>query len=125
MECTIIPMERGKDANISLALETPTQDFLTAHQQRVREWLSRTPFVSLVNALRNGTRQDQLSCMLQVERWLLRHHPVVLYCRYTRRRYFEELQSLTRLFGLELCSSLMREYQSIIPRKVLMQYFCS
>ncbi len=123
MERTINPTGEGKDADISPAVETPIQDFLIAHRQRVREWLSQTPFASLVSALRNGTRQDQLLCMLQVECWLLRHRQAVLCCRYTRKRFLAEMQSLSGLFGLKVCSSLMREYQSKTPRKVLMQYF--
>lgn len=114
---------KGKDSGISSAVETPIPDSLTDYGQRVRERLSRTPFVSLVNAVRNGTRQDQLSCMLQVERLLLQYRQVALCCRYTRSQFLEEMQSLSGLFGLEVCSSLMREYQRKIPRKAVMSDF--
>lgn len=99
----------------------PKPDFLTGHEQRVREWLSRTPFAALMTALRNGTRQDQLKCMLQVESWLLKCHPAAVYDRYTRKRFLEEMQSHSRLFGFSLGSGFLREYQNMIPRKVLMQ----
>ena len=116
-------MEKGKDAGISSVVEIPIQDSLTDYGQIVRERLSRTPFVSLVNAVRNGTRQDQLSCMLQVERLLLQYRQVALCCRYTRRQFLEEMQSLLRLFGLEACSGLLREYQRSIPRKAMLRDF--
>lgn len=116
-------MEKGKDAGISSVVEIPIQDSLTDYGQIVRERLSRTPFVSLVNAVRNGTRQDQLSCMLQVERLLLQYRQVALCCLYTRRQFLEEMQSLLRLFGLEACSGLLREYQRSIPRKAMLRDF--
>ena len=98
----------------------PTPDFLTAHQQIVRKWLSQTPFAAFVTALRSGTRQDQLTSMRQVERWLLKCHPEALFGQYTRKRFLEEMQSLSGLFGLSLGSGLQREYQSKIPRRALM-----
>lgn len=104
MKRTINSTEKGKDVGISPAEETPIPGFPTDYEQRVRERLSRTPFASLVNALRSGTRQDQLSCMLQVERRLLQYRQVALCCRYTRSQFLEEMQSLSGLFGLEVCS---------------------
>ena len=123
MKRTINSTEKGKDVGISPAEETPIPGFPTDYEQRVRERLSRTPFASLVNALRSGTRQDQLSCMLQVERRLLQYRQVALCCRYTRSQFLEEMQSLSGLFGLVVCSSLMREYQRKIPRKAVMSDF--
>lgn len=79
MKRTINSTEKGKDVGISPAEETPIPGFPTDYEQRVRERLSRTPFASLVNALRSGTRQDQLSCMLQVERRLLQYRQVLRY----------------------------------------------
>ncbi len=98
----------------------PIRDFQVEHRQRVIEWLSQKPFGALVNALRNGTRQDQLKCMRQVESWLQICHPANIFGRYTRKRFLEEMQSLLRLFGLSLGSDFLREYQSKTPRKVLM-----
>lgn len=89
MKRTINSTEKGKDVGISPAEETPIPGFPTDYEQRVRERLSRTPFASLVNALRSGTRQDQLSCMLQVERRLLQYRQVALCCRYTRSNFLK------------------------------------
>lgn len=116
-----IPTGIDKKPDIDQEAGEPIQDFRAAHFQRVREWLSRKPFGILVNALRSGTRQDQLKCMLQVEGWLLRCHPEALYGRYTRKRFLEEMQSLSALFGLSLGSGLLREYQNKTPRRVVMK----
>ena len=105
MKRTINSTEKGKDVGISPAEETPIPGFPTDYEQR------------------SGTRQDQLSCMLQVERRLLQYRQVALCCRYTRSQFLEEMQSLSGLFGLEVCSSLMREYQRKIPRKAVMSDF--
>ena len=113
----------GIDTGFCIAQEAgvPIQGFQAAHRQRVREWLSRKPFGALVNALRSGTRQDQLKCMLQVESWLLRCHPEALFGRYTRKRFLEEMRLLSELFGFSLGSALLREYQNKTPRRVLMK----
>ena len=77
MRRKINPTEMGNGVGISSAAGIPTQD-QGEHFGRVYERLSRTPFATLVNALRSGTRQDQLSCMLQVERRLLQYRQVAL-----------------------------------------------
>lgn len=89
--------------------------------ERVCEWTSRTPFASLLNALRTGTKEDQLQCMLQVERWLLQCHLAAIFGRYTRNQFFEDVQRISSLFGLTPGSSLLRAYQHKTPRSVLLQ----
>lgn len=103
------------------ATDATIRDFQAAHEQRVREWLCRSPFGALVKALRNGTRQDQLKCMRQVESWLLRCHPEVLFGRYTRKLFLEEMRSLLGLFGLSLGSGFLREYRNMTPRRQMTQ----
>lgn len=98
----------------------PTQD-QGGHSERVYEWLSQTPFASLLTAMRSGTKEDQLRCMLQVERWLLRCHPAAIFGRYTRNQFFEDVQRISSLFGLTPGSPLLRAYQSKTPRSVLLQ----
>lgn len=114
---------KDTDTNPCIAQEedAPTQDYLTGHLQRVREWLLRTPFATLMTSLRNGTRQDQLRCMRQVESWLLKCHPAAVYDRYTRKRFLEDLQGLSKLFGLSFDSGLLSKYQRTTPRKELMK----
>nr|DAY56305.1 MAG TPA: hypothetical protein [Caudoviricetes sp.] len=120
MNRTKIPMGPGTTPETFQAASLPKQDFQAEHRERVRQWLSQTPFASFLNSLRSGTTQDQLSCMLQVERWLQQALPEVLYGRYTRKRFLADLQRLSELFGLTVCSSLMKEYQSRIPRTAMM-----
>lgn len=91
------------------------------HSERVCKWISQTPFASLLTALRNGTIEDQLQCMLQVERWLLQCHLAAVFGQYTRKQFFEEVLRISELFGLVPCSSLLRKYQRKIPRRVLMR----
>lgn len=121
MNQTKLPMDPGTMPETFQVTSLPRQDFQAEHRERVRQWLSQTPFASFLNSLKSGTRQDQLLCMLQVERWLLQALPEVLYGRYTRTRYLADLQRLSGLFGLTVCSGLMREYQRMIPRKAMKQ----
>lgn len=115
----IMPRVMETSACTYQASGTPTQD-QGVHSERVYEWLSQTPFASLLTALRIGTREDQLRCMLQVERWLLRCHPAEIFGRYTRNQFFEDVQRISSLFGLTPGSSLLRAYRSKTPRSVLL-----
>ena len=114
------PTAKETDICTFLASGTPTQA-QEVRSERVCEWISRTPFASLLTALKNGTREDQLQYMLQVERWLLRCRSAAVFGRYTRRQFFEDVLRISGLFGLVPCSSLLRVYQSRTPRRVLMR----
>ena len=116
----IIPRVMETAVCTSQATGIPTQD-RGENYERVCEWLSQTPFASLLTALRTGTREDQLRCMLQVERWLLQCHPATILGRYTRSQFFEDVQRISSLFGLTPGSSLLRAYQSKTPRLVLLR----
>lgn len=115
-----IPTAKETDVCTFLASGISTQD-QGGRFGRAYEWISRTPFASLLTALRSGTKEDQLQCMLQVERWLLQCHLAAVFGQYTRRQFFEDVLRISGLFGLAPCSSLLRAYQSKTPRRVLMR----
>ncbi|MBD5337706.1 MAG: hypothetical protein HDR98_01115 [Bacteroides sp.] len=109
------------DAGICQVAGVSIRGFQAEHEQRVRKWLCQSPFASLWNALKNGTRSDQLSCMRQVEDWLLRCLPAALYGQYTRKRYLEDLQWLSRLVGLTFDSEVLKAYRNTTQRKRMTQ----
>ena len=116
----INPMVKETVAYTYQASGIPTQD-QGLHFERVYEWLSQTPFAPLLTAMRSGTKEDQLQCMLQVERWLLRCHPAAIFGRYTRNQFFEDVQRISSLYGLTPGSSLLRAYRRKTPRSMLLQ----
>lgn len=115
----ICPKVKETSACTFQASEKTTQD-QGERSERMRKWISQTPFASLLTALRNGTIEDQLQCMLQVERWLLQCHLAAVFGQYTRKQFFEEVLRISELFGLVPCSSLLRKYQRKTPRRALM-----
>lgn len=71
MKQMIIPVD-DKTLCIYTAKDSTILDCQIEHLKRVRKWLSQTPFATLATALKSGTEKDQLRCMHQAERWLLK-----------------------------------------------------